>query len=130
VEAERLLIIDQNRHFSETARRFLSRRSELRAVETASNVDQALATLEVFKPTLVLVSDSMLRKSELLAATFCKLAEIFPSLKVIMLTLYSDPSNRVAQTEKGCISGVIGKDDFARNINNYLKEIRRDINES
>ncbi len=126
METERLLIIDQNRHFIETARRFLSRRKELRAVETASNVDQALAALEVFKPTLILVSDSLLRKNDCLTSAFCKLAEILPALKVIRLALYSDSANQVLQSGEGCISGVIGKDDFASNINNLLKENRRE----
>ena len=129
MEAERLLIIDQNRHFIESAGRFLSRKKELRAVETASNVDQALAVLEVFKPTLILVSDSLLRKNDCLIPAFCKLAEILPALKVIRLALYSDSANQVLQIEEGCISGVIGKDDFARNISNLLKESRRDNNE-
>lgn len=130
MKTEKLLIIDENPHFNDSARRFLAGRKELKAVETVSGAEEALSSIGLFKPSLVLISDSMLKNSKELRALFARLSTEEPGIKVIRLTLYS-----AAPDEEGLVNAeagyeVIAKDDFASKMIDLLKNNRRDGYES
>ena len=129
MRAEKLLIIDESPHFSQSAKRFLAGRKELGAVETALGAEEALKALTYFQPTLVVASDSLLKSSEPLLAAILKLSKTVPGLKLVRLVLFTKRFNEETFAGGEPADDVVAKDDFAAGILNLLNKIRRDESE-
>jgi DNA-binding NarL/FixJ family response regulator len=105
--ATSVLVVDDHRTFSDLLAMALDHEPDLTCVGTAANVAEALAMVEELRPDLVLM-DVHLGVGDGIAAT-AQLTQIYPELRVVVLTAHSDTALMHRAAEAGAC-GLVPKD--------------------
>lgn len=115
-----LLLVDTNREFSKAARRYLARRKEIKAVEIAGSIQEALEMAEMLKPDLVLIE---LQIVESLDPTLCRsLKAAAPGTIIVGLTLFCSGLHHPGPWSRG-VDGIISKEHFAESLLQFVRSI-------
>ncbi len=106
----RILLVDDNSEFLESAVSFLSADTGLKVVGRATSGQEALKRVKELEPDLVLMDLSM-PGMDGIEATRCLKAEHNGALRVVILTLEDDSEYRSAATSAQA-DGLIKKSEF------------------
>ncbi len=102
----RTAILDDDREFSEVLSMILNKSEGFKCVATYQNCDEALKKIEEDLPDILLLDIEMPGKSGIESLKEIKSA--FPTVKVMMLTVYSD-SEKIFQSLRGGAVGYLLK---------------------
>jgi DNA-binding NarL/FixJ family response regulator len=120
-EITSVVVVDDHRTFSDLLSMALEQQPDFTCVGTASNVTEALATVEGLRPDLVLM-DVRLGDGDGVAAT-AELTRLYPELRVIMLTAHSDRTLMHRAAEAGACA-LLPKDGSLPDMLHALRTAR------
>ncbi len=116
----RVVLIDDNRAFLDSAANFLRAEPEIEVAAKFCSVHEALERVPDLNADLVLMDLSMPAMNGLEATRLMK--EQDPRPRVIILTLYDDPAYRAAAAEVQA-DGFIAKSDLGRELLPLIRDL-------
>ena len=116
----RIFIVDDNIHFINAVRRFLSMDKSIEIVGYAESTKDVLEQIEIQKPELVLIDYTMPEMDGAELASLIKKASDAP--RVILLSLHNELAYHQLAYESGA-DGFISKADFSEKIFEQIERV-------
>lgn len=116
----KVLLADDHQLFREGLKRILNMEDDIEVIGECSDGIQVLEFCNSFKPDVILMDINMPNENGVEATA--KLREIFPDIKVIMLSIHDDESYVFETLRKGA-SGYLLKDMEAESLINAIRSV-------
>src|SRR5262245_61164268 len=120
MESIKVLVVDDNAKFLESAVRFLATEPGVAVVGQASSGREAIDMVEILRPDVVLMDVTMPGMSGLEAARRIKAGAAAP--KVLVISMHDSPAHRMAAEDAG-VDGYVGKWEFAGSVVAAIKAV-------
>ncbi len=116
----KVLLADDHQLFREGLKRILNMEDDIEVIGECSDGIQVLEFCNAYKPDVILMDINMPNENGVEATA--KLREIFPDIKVIMLSIHDDESYVFETLRKGA-SGYLLKDMEAESLINAIRSV-------
>lgn len=118
----RILLADDHRMFRQGLRELIERKTNFEVVGEAQNGTEVLAQVEALQPDIVLLDIQMPELDGI--STARQLAEHYPNIKIIMLTMYRQDQH-IMEAIKAGIKGYLLKDADAEELISVVERVQR-----
>jgi len=123
----RVVIVDSNENFSRSAKNYLANKKKIDNVDVVSSCSELISALSIIKPDLLLIDKSVVLAESKIQTAIYEFKKKRPEAKVLLMTLYPVTKQAEYRSIIKNITGVITKQDFATEIQQYLCYVKRKV---